>query len=57
MSPIIEEIISLLEPLVVAWVKYLVQSGKDPATELEALMTTAETQAKAVEDAKFPPAT
>lgn len=54
MLPIaIDEIISLLTPVVLAWAKYIAGSGKDPATELKILLDTADATVDAAELAKF----
>jgi hypothetical protein len=44
------EIISLVD-----WVGAELAGGRDPVAQLSALMSTAETAAKATEDALFPP--
>jgi hypothetical protein len=57
-----DEVIALLplaaplaEKVIIAWATELLNSGKNPAAELEALLDSADAVADAYEDAKFGP--
>lgn len=43
----------LIEKLVIAWAKKLLEDGKDPGAELRAMLDSADAVADAAEDAKF----
>ena len=48
-----EAIEKLLETVVLSWAKYLIDNGRDPKAELEAMLDTADATVDAAERAKF----